>query len=136
MLYIIYYILYIIYYILYIIYYILYIIRHRAARHQGSVSSALALLVIWNCSFKGGRGGWPSWPGGDPHDFFAGMFFDRFFVSIFYDYTFKKPPKMESKSNPNRWKHDVGSHLEKLSKNVAKICDFSLTFQEADVLKT
>ena len=63
------------------------LIRHRAARHQWSVSNALIRFSnpgIWeslNC-FKGPQG-----PGPDllnfAHDFFAGMFLLFFFESIF-----------------------------------------------------
>ena len=81
-------------------------IRHRAARHQWSVSNALVRFSspgIWeslNC-FKG-----PQEPGPDLlnplHDFFAGMFLLSFFVSIFLNFNNKKHPKGESKSTQNR----------------------------------
>ena len=89
------------------------LIRHRAARHQWSVSNALVRFTsrrIWeslNC-FKGPQDPFPDFPGSLGisrdclHDFFAVMFLLCFVVSIFSDFNSKKHPKIESKSTQNR----------------------------------
>ena len=70
------------------------------------------------------------------HNFFAGMFFDAFFVITFYAFGSKKPPKMESKSHQNQWTIVSVAISKKVPKIVAKIYAVSLISQEADVLKT
>ena len=51
-----------------------------------------------------------------------------FFCIHFSDFDTKKHPKMESNDSKSM-KNDVGSHLEKMSGNVANMVDFLLFFK-------
>ena len=113
-------------------------IRHRAARHQWSVSGPLSwfpVLGSWDCSFRGGQGD-------TPHDPFSCRvtFVQVCFCCVFL-YPFsatlkpKKHLKMESKSNQNRWKKCVAGHLGKSVQKCTCNLDFSALSQEADVLQ-
>ena len=115
-------------------------IRHRAAKHQWSVSNALSLLPVlesWDClCFKGGQGGLSHDPFSSrsvPQHLCADICLLCFSVSFFWDLNSKNLLEVEAKSTQHGGQNDVGSHLENVSENVPKIFAFSITFQEADV---
>ena len=131
------------------------LIRHRAARHQWSVSNPLlgsqswdlgsqswdlgsldiSLDMLWYVVLRDHKWNWQI-SRDRLHDFFAGMFLLCFFVSIFSDFNAKKHRKMESKSTQIQWKMMSVAILKKVSGNLLKILDFSFIFQEADVRKS